>query len=334
MLKKWIITGVASMVLLSSCSKDVATFKGGSITMGELDAKAQMALHELKEREFEIKRDMAYQMALDKILALEGEKTKKDKNALVDAYIKKNSQPIDDIVLKGIYDQNRSLFKGTFAEEKDNIQFQIGKQQREALTSQYYRSLFDQYSFKFELEEPAAPAVEIEIGDDPVIGNKDAKVVIVEFTDYECPYCRKMQPDAEQIKKEYGNKLAWVVKDFPLDFHPASKKAHMAANCAKAQGKFYEYHTELFRKGQDGKMSADVSPERLDEIAKSIGLDYATFTACWEDKDGKIAREIGADIEYGVGIGVRGTPSIFINGKRVKSWQYPVMKEAIDKEMK
>lgn len=324
---------VFPLLIFTACSKEVATFKGGSISEKELNEKSKMAIHELKVREYEIKRDMAYQVALDKILELEAEKTGKDKNALLDEYIQKNQSPVNDMILKGIYDQNRNLFPGSFVQEKENISTQIARQQKDHLSGQYYRSLFDKYKFELKLEEPVAPSIEIEIGDDPVIGNKDAKVVIVEFTDYECPYCRKMQPDAEQIKKEFKGKIAWVVKDFPLDFHPASKKAHMAANCAKEQGKFYEYHTEIFRKSKEGRMSADVSTDRLDEIAKEIDLDYAKFNECWQDKSGKIEKEIQDDIDYGASIGVRGTPSIYINGKKAKSWQYPVMKEAIQKEL-
>lgn len=333
MLKKIIIISGLSLIILSACSKGAATFKGGSITENELNEKSKMAVHELKVREYEIKRDMAYQIALDKILELEAKKTGKDKDTLLKDYIKNHQSPINDMILKGIYDQNRNLFPGSFVEEKDNIATQIARQQNDHLSGQYYRSLFEKYNFEFTLEEPVAPSIKIEIGDDPVIGNKDAKVVIVEFTDYECPYCRKMQPDADQIKKEFKGKIAWVVKDFPLDFHPASKKAHMAANCAKEQGKFYEYHKEIFRKSKDGRMSADVSIKRLEEIAQNIGLDYSKFQECWNDKDGSIEKEIEDDIEYGASVGVRGTPSIFINGKKAKSWQYPVMKEAIEKEL-
>ena len=170
-----------------------------------------------------------------------------------------------------------------------------------------------------EPEEPSAP-VNIDVTDYPRLGNKNAKVAIVEFTDYQCPFCERLFSDAfPKIKKEYidTGKVQYMVRDFPLfQIHPQAQKAAEAANCAKDQNKFWEMHDKLF-----SNQSA-LQIEDLKKYAGELGLNAGTFNSCLDS--GKYTDKIKKDQTDGEGLGVRGTPASFIgtiNGNAVNGSQ-------------
>src|SRR3989344_7101547 len=146
--------------------------------------------------------------------------------------------------------------------------------------------------------------VTVEIGDSPVLGSKSAKVTIVEFSDYECPFCgRHFEQTYPQLKKDYidTGKVQLVFKDFPLSFHPQAQKAAEAARCAGEQGKYWEMHDKLFSNQQS------LSVENEKKWAKELGLNTAKFDSCLDS--GKYASAVQADSNYGQSIGVSGTPA-------------------------
>jgi protein-disulfide isomerase len=136
-------------------------------------------------------------------------------------------------------------------------------------------------------------------------GSQDAPVVFVEFADYECPYCQKVNPQIQQLKKEYGDKVALVYKDFPLPMHHSSEKAAEAARCAGEQGKFWEYHDVLF-------YSKMLDVDQLKEHARVLKLDGDKFDQCLDS--GSEAEAVKKDLEEGKDLGLTGTPSFFVNG--------------------
>ncbi len=177
---------------------------------------------------------------------------------------------------------------------------------------------------------PAAGGrVQVSIDDDAVLGKEDAPVTMVEFSDYECPFCgRHFSETYPQIKKDYidTGKVKLVFRDFPLSFHPNAQKAAEAAECAGEQGKYYEMHDKLFSNQQ----ALDVAS--LKAYAQQIGLKAADFNKCLDD--GKMASEISKDASEGASYGVQGTPALFINGRLISGAQpYAAFKAAIDAEL-
>jgi protein-disulfide isomerase len=158
-------------------------------------------------------------------------------------------------------------------------------------------------------EEPAAAAVPAIDGDDYVFGNKNADVVIIEYTDFECPFCARHFETAQQIKKEYGNKIAFVTRHFPLSFHPSAQKAAEASECAGDQGKFWEMYEELFALNTAGTMSV----AEFKASAKSLGLNTSKFNKCLDN--GTFAEKVKSQQAGGGLAGVSGTPATFINGQ-------------------
>ncbi|MFQ5800857.1 MAG: DsbA family protein [Candidatus Hydrothermarchaeales archaeon] len=168
------------------------------------------------------------------------------------------------------------------------------------------------------------------IDDDPWAGDKDAEVIIVEFSDFQCPFCARAAPTVNQIKKIYGDKVLFVYRDFPLSsIHPQAQKAAEASQCAFEQDKFWEYHDLLFEKQQDW---AGVGVPKFKEYAADLGLDTDQFNGCLDS--GKHAQEVTSDLQRGQHLGVTGTPTFFINGKKVVGAQpFSVFQGIIDDEL-
>ncbi len=145
-----------------------------------------------------------------------------------------------------------------------------------------------------------------------------AKVVVVEYSDFECPFCSRHHPTMEQIYEKYGGDIAWVYRHFPLSFHPNAEPAALASECANEQGKFWEFADAMFE-GQTGGLDgdADAASAFFTKTAKDLGLDITKFNDCV--KTAKYQDKVDADTASGRTAGVSGTPATFINGQMVVS---------------
>ncbi len=165
-------------------------------------------------------------------------------------------------------------------------------------------------------------------------GNKDAKVTVVEFSDYQCPFCRKSWSEViPSLFKDYVDtgKVRFIYKDFPLSFHPNAPVYAEAARCAGDQGKYFEMHDKIFQE-QDklGQGTVDVAFDK--KWAMDLGLDAATFNTCFDS--GKYKQAVQQDFADGVAVGVSGTPTFFVNGQPIVGAQpYAVIKQAIEQEL-
>ncbi|MFH0956236.1 MAG: thioredoxin domain-containing protein [Candidatus Aenigmatarchaeota archaeon] len=174
--------------------------------------------------------------------------------------------------------------------------------------------------------QQAGTAVKPTADDDAVLGQASAKVTIIEFSDFQCPYCsRFVLQTFPQIKTNYidTGKAKLIFRDFPLGFHANAAKAAEAAECAGDQGKYYEMHDKLF-----GNQSA-LGIDSYKQWAAELGLNTATFNSCLDS--GKYTAEVAADAAAGAAAGVTGTPTFFINGaKLVGAQPYEAFQQAID----
>jgi protein-disulfide isomerase len=175
---------------------------------------------------------------------------------------------------------------------------------------------------------PTVGPVDVSVDNDPAEGSADAKVTVIEFSDFQCPYCARFQADTlPQIMQNYGDKIRFVYRDFPLtSLHQYALKAAEASECANEQGKYWDYHNLLF---QNQSALDDAS---LKNYAATLQLDTATFNQCL-DSD-KYMSEVQKDYQDGIAAGVQGTPAFFINGMLVSGAQpYTVFKAAIDQAL-
>lgn len=175
---------------------------------------------------------------------------------------------------------------------------------------------------------PATPVdVQVDEKNDWITGNKNAKVTMVEFSDFECPFCSQFEPTVTKVLADYKDKVRVVYKHYPLSsIHPQAQKAAEAAECAGDQGKFWDMHAKLF-----GNQTT-LSIANFKVWAKEMGLKESTFASCLDE--GKKAAKVAADQKYGDSLGVTGTPTSFVNGYPVQGAQgYEFVKNLIDQEL-
>src|SRR5262249_52548224 len=158
------------------------------------------------------------------------------------------------------------------------------------------------------LQAPPVFRAEVAVDGAPFIGPDAAPVTIVEFTDFQCPFCKRVIPTLAQVRSRYGEKVKLVYRDFPLDnIHPQARKAAEAAQCAHDQGKFWAYHDALFAN------APNAGAEQLKKYAQQVGLDLPSFERCLSS--GTYAGSVQKSVDEGIRLGVTGTPAFFINGE-------------------
>ncbi|MEQ1758355.1 MAG: thioredoxin domain-containing protein [Vicinamibacterales bacterium] len=173
-----------------------------------------------------------------------------------------------------------------------------------------------------------APRQQVAVSaDDPADGPATAPVTLVEYSDFQCPFCQRVMPTLKQVREKYGDKVRVVWKDFPLtQIHPQAFGAAVAGNCAREQGKFWELHDRLFPNQQA------LQPEAIKQYAVDAGLDAAKFNACLDST--KYQQRVQDAITEGTSHGVSSTPTVFINGRVVSGAQpFEAFAAVIDEEL-
>jgi protein-disulfide isomerase len=161
----------------------------------------------------------------------------------------------------------------------------------------------------------------------PSLGAATAPITLVEFSDYQCPFCQRVEPTLKRLRAAYGDKLRIVWKDFPLtQIHPQAFKAGEAAHCAGDQGKYWELHDVLFAK------QSELQADDLKRHALQLGLNADSFNQCLDSS--KYGERVRDGLSEGTALGVNSTPTIFINGRRLSGAQpYEVFAAIIEEEL-
>jgi protein-disulfide isomerase len=177
-------------------------------------------------------------------------------------------------------------------------------------------------------QEQQVTRYDVPVDDDPVLGPNDAAITIIEFSDYECPYCRSWHTETfARLMDTFPNQIRFVFRDFPLSsIHPNAAPAAEAANCAGEQGKYWGFNELLF----SGKY--ELGSQAYTQYAGELGLDGTSFEECVSS--GRYQDEVQADLDWAANLGVRSTPTFFINGiPLVGAQPYEVFKQVIEKEL-
>jgi protein-disulfide isomerase len=231
--------------------------------------------------------------------------------------------------MKQFYEQNKSQMGGqTYEQIKGRIAQHLKQQKGRDELTRVVDELKAKHSYQFTLPAPNLPRVEV-AATGPSRGPEDAPVTIVEFSDFQCPYCGREYPVVERLMKEYDGRVRLVFRHFPLDFHPHAQKAAEAGACAADQGgdKFWKLHDRMFTNQQ--KLAVD----DLKGYAKEAGLDAVRFDKCLDAGEKKALVE--ADEKAGQEAGVSGTPAFFVNGLFVNgAVPYEQFKDTIERELK
>ncbi len=164
----------------------------------------------------------------------------------------------------------------------------------------------------------------IDPGVSPIIGNKNAPVTIVEFSDFQCPFCARFYSAVKDVLAAYPAQVRVIIKNFPLPFHPNARPAAKLAMAANEQGKFQGMMEALLANG------GDVSDDKIKEYAKSLGLNYNKLMDDYKNKDAQWEKQIQEDMQLGSNVDVRGTPTFFLNGRKTNARDLGAFKVQID----
>ena len=304
-----------------------ATVNGERITSGDVEDSLRPMIFELQEQIYELRKQQLDLKINDILLEQEALKRKITARALIEAEVTSKVKPVAEADAQKFYEENKDrLNGGEYTQLKPQIMQYLSQQESRRAEGAFAEQLRKSAAIQISLIAPEPPAYNIAIDDQPMKGNQAATVTVVEFTDFQCPSCAKSQPVLEAIAAEFGDKVKLVVRDFPLDQHAFAFKAAEAAEAAREQGKYWEYIAILFQ-----NQSALEVP-KLKEYATQVGLDRQKFDAALDS--GKFTEKVRRDLTDGMKIGVNSTPTVFINGRRVRDRSRESLKAAIEAALK
>jgi protein-disulfide isomerase len=243
------------------------------------------------------------------------------------AEVAKRVKPVTDADVTGFYQENVNQMQGRPLEVMSPAINRFLTEQRRAEARQALiadlRKTGPTVAMMFDVPRRNV-AVE---PSDPTTGNKSAPITLIEFADFQCPYCGRVAPTIKKVQATYGDKIRLVWKDFPLtQIHPQAFKAGEAAHCAGDQGKYWEYHDRLFENQQS------LMPDDLKKHASALGLDASTFAACLDTS--KYGERVRDGVAQGTRLGVNSTPMFYVNGRILSGAQpYENFVAVIDEEL-
>ncbi len=303
----------------------VAIVNGRRITQKEVDSATVSQLLPLQQQIYAL-RKTALENLITRIV-LENEAKKR--GVSVEGLKKQltvGSVEIPTSQVEQAYLENASAFGAMNSDEaKERIRLDLESQARMRNYREAISRLKENSSIELHLEEPKLPSIN---GDKatPSMGAKEAAITITEFSDFQCPYCKKAQNTIKQVLQNYGNNVRIVFKHLPLEIHPQAFSAAQAAFCAGEQNRFWQYHDALFA-------SENLSPETLTKIAIKLGLSTPNFKTCMESETSRTA--VLNDTQEARQLGINGTPTFIINGKFVRgALGFEEFKGIIEQELK
>lgn len=308
----------------------VATLGDSKITLAEVDERAlqqpasAFGSAKLVQALYVARRASIDSIIADRLMDQEAKARGIDRATLVEREIASKAPVPTDTEITDWYKANPARVNGaTLDQVKAPIRSLLIEERMDAARMALVDSLKAKTSISISLEPPR---IEVADAGRPARGKTDATVEVIEFSDFQCPFCQRAFPTVEQVLKTYGDRIKFVYRHYPLGNHPDARPAAEAAACAESQGKFWEYHDRLF--GIQGKLSA----ADLKGHAAALGLDVAKFSACVDNHQTKT--RVDEDVEAADAAGVTGTPAFFINGRALEGAQpFEAFKRVIDEEL-
>ena len=308
----------------ADASTVVAEVAGERITLGLVDERAKGQLESLRHQQYEVRRQALNDLVNERLLEKAAAKRGLSQEALIKAEVDEKITPPSEKDVKELFERYRSR-NGELAFDvvRPQIESSLLQQRRNERDAAFREGLRDKGEVRVLLAEPRTTVVIP--ADAPSLGPASAAVTIVEFLDYQCPYCHRAQEAVDEVLKRYKGKVRFVHRDFILG-KPRSMPAARAARCAGEQNRFWEYHRDLLV--TDG----DLSDPDLEKRASSFRLDVPRFKTCLASDRYDAAIQQAA--RYGVELGINGTPTFFVNGRRlVGARSLQDFREIIDAEL-
>ena len=322
----------------------VATIFGKAYTRSEIQERFPAAYHEMESQAYERLGSIVHQLYLEEFYKKWAKKSKVDETKARKSYMSEKVKVDEAEVTRTIEKHKDSPQLKDMTPEKQKEVVRMGLTQRSQREAEL--SLLQEGMMKKEVDylvkRPEKPRLDITIFKDDYVrygpNPEDTKAIecqgdgclitVVEYSEFECPYCARVPPVAKQVIEEYKGKIRWIVRDFPLDFHPRAVPTAIAAGCAYEQGKYWEMYNLLFSN------QSDLSDQSIVKHAKTTGIYNSKFKNCIAKPD-KVKARIDRNYQSGMDLGVAGTPGFFINGRSVSvNLSFENFKALIDEELK
>ena len=328
---KWVFTaallgcmnlGAANNMTRQDGGEVVAEVAGHKISLSDLEQKKAARLLQARNELFIAERDALNQYIDEQVL----EEKAKAEHLTVEQLLKRD---VASHVTDPTEDQLKVYYEGVDTKDpydsvRDKIMAHIHDQRVSRARAEYVKNLRDQYAVRIMLSPPSA---HVSLEGAAIQGPPSAAVTVVEFADYECPYCQQIHPEIKKLVQQYDGKITFAFKDCPLPMHRQAGKAAEAARCAGDQNKFWEYHDLLFEKA-----GSRLDVPQLKEYARSLQLDSQAFDRCLDTGEKTAAVQKG--FHDAKDLGISGTPSFFVNGHFVSgALKYDDLREMVDKEL-
>jgi protein-disulfide isomerase len=315
-----VVMSLAYQPIAAQESPVIAEIGDHKVTAEELQQREASKLLQAHYKYYVAEREALEQLINDELLEMQA----RSEGISVDELLKRHvivqaKEPTED--------QLRFYYEGLdtdqpFEAVRDKILESVHQVRAKKARDAYVSSLRSQLGVVIEL---APPSAHVELAGAPRLGPQNAPVQLVEFADYECPYCQRVYPELSKLRKELGDKVALVYKDFPLPMHPLAEKAAEATRCADAQGKFWEFHDALFE-------TRKLQIPDLKQEARTLKLDATRFDHCLDS--GEQAEAVKKDVTEGQHLGLSGTPSFFANGHFLSgAVSYAKLRETVEREL-
>jgi protein-disulfide isomerase len=329
------MAGLAPVALLLAAILVSGCQKADSAKIAEVDDRAILAsdLEKYAGRELFLQRENLYKLEKRKLeeyitaflLTREAKKRSVSVEAVLDQEVNSKILPVDDDEIDVFYKSNKARIAVDLDKAREQIRSHLNNQKIQAQKALFLKSLRSNAKVVTYLKSPPVFRAEISVAGEPFKGAEKAPLTVVKFEDFQCPFCKQVQPTFNELLSRYNGKVRLVHKDLPLEsIHPQARQAAEAARCAYEQGKFWEYHDKLYA------TSPKASGDDLKSYAKEVGLNVNSFDRCFAS--GKYKAVVQQDLNEGVQLGLTGTPTIFINGREISGNQPLEAFEAIIEE--
>jgi len=297
-----------------------------AITSRDIEESLKPLIYRVQEQVYSLRRQDLDLRINDLLLEQEAKRLNTTPAALLSNAIRAKLQIITDQQAKAYYEANKAQINSDFEKVKIQIVALLTQQEEQKQTQVFTTQLRANAAIQVYLTPPEPPVFKITTDNQPMRGNANAKVTVVEFTDFECPTCASEQSVFDRLATEFSAQVKFVVRDFPLTPHKNAIKAAEAAEAARAQGKYWEYAAVLYANQSALKV------ENLKQYATQVGLDRALFDAALDMS--RFSGQVQLDVSEGQRIGVDGTPTFFVNGKKVRDISYEGLKAAIQNALR
>ena len=307
---------------------DVATINGEKIKLSSISKGDEQQIYKAEMELYNLRVDDIRNMLISRFIELDPKSKGLTENEYVKQFIA-DPKPVVEAEIQLFIKQSQIPQDKINTNLKERVRRYLLGQQIAVQIEAWYQIQSNKHQAKINLEKPEEPRYQVDISDSPFRGGENASVTIVEFSDFQCPYCVQANDTLAELIEAYGDKIKVVYKHYPLSgIHPAAEKAAEASICAQQQGnaKFWQLHDKIFANYRNLSLGV------IKDMAKEIGLNQASFNQCLQS--GQFASRVDREREQGLLIGVQSTPAFLINGRFIKGAQpFDVFKTMIDEEL-